>query len=403
MKKFLILCSYFDGNSTGSLRMRALRESFIRYGYEVVVYTNFFPGSDHLDDVFAPQDKALVLERKSKVIATFYRVYRKIKFYVLGIKYHSFYKVFLNPNCSSFDLRNLSAVIVSVPQPEFVDVGIALSQQFRCPLITDFRDGLAFEPLGHDDLISRYFNLRLETRAVMNSKLVVSVSDALTENFTQRYKDRSNFVTITNGFKDPKKSSATLKENQDNGSLHVFNSCDDKVHILYSGAIEKSRLSIFQSLEVFEDAISKLEKHIADRLDIVFIGNYTEREIVKIQGFGRIFPPVSRDEIAIAQGKADFLLLFTGPDQSVVTMKLFDYLLARKPIISIGNAPTPERILRESGAGKQYRLSDTNDIMQKLSNLGSNQAKLDTDIDGYCIEELMDSFSKLVLESVCDD
>ena len=52
MKKILILCSYFDGQSTGSLRMRGLSESLRRSGNQTIVFTNYFPGSERLDYVY---------------------------------------------------------------------------------------------------------------------------------------------------------------------------------------------------------------------------------------------------------------------------------------------------------------------------------------------------------------
>jgi hypothetical protein len=215
-----------------------------------------------------------------------------------------------------------------------------------------------------------------------------------------RYPNVSHFVTITNGFQ------ASEKKNLEQSAItdtDFFGPFRDRINILYSGAIERSRLSIFQSLEAFEDAINILTDDLRDRLNILFIGNYSEREITIINKFGSILPPVSRDDIALAQTQADYLLLFTGPDQSVVTMKIFDYLAARKPIISIGNAPTPARILRDSGAGQQFRLSRIEDIALSLSNLKNRQQRLDTNINEYSIDRLMDEFSQLVLESIGND
>ncbi|MDG1164009.1 MAG: hypothetical protein P8N61_01405, partial [Porticoccaceae bacterium] len=257
-----------------------------------------------------------------------------------------------------------------------------------------------FEPLGRVNWLTRYFNYRLESRAVINSRAVVSVSDALTDDLMARYPNSSHFVTITNGFQASEKKDTEQSTITD---TDFFGPASDRVNILYSGAIERSRLSIFQSLEAFENAINVLTDDIRDRLNLLFIGSFSEREITIINKFGSVLPPVSRDEIALAQTQADYLLLFTGPDQSVVTMKLFDYLVARKPIISIGNAPTPARILRESGAGQQYRLSSIEDIVLSLSNLENRQKRLDTDIDQYNIDRLMNVFSQLVLESIGND
>ena len=403
MKKILIVCSYFDGQSTGSLRMRALYDSLCRQGHSVQVFTHFFAGSEKMTGVYAPRDKAISVDHYSSTLGVMYRAYRKLAYYCLGINYHSFYRNFLKVSADqgAFEgLEGLDAVIVSVPQPEFIDVAIAVSNKYVCPLFVDFRDGLTFEPLGRNNWLSSYFNHRLERRGIMNAKAVVTVSDALTNDFRHRYSDQSEFFTITNGFKTDTQG---LAVSQIAPQPTVFKDSNGRVNILYSGAIERSRLSIFQSLEAFETAIALLEREIKNRLNIVFVGSYSEREVLKIQTFGTVISPVSRDEIAVAQAQADYLLLFTGPDQSVVTMKLFDYLLARKPIVSIGNAPTPGRILSESGAGQQYSLSAIEDIALALTKLRAGQESLGTDIDDYHVDRLMDNFTQLVFTSIEND
>ena len=396
MKKILILCSYFDGQSTGSLRMRGLSESLRRSGNQTIVFTNYFPGSERLDYVYAPQDMAVAVGQRSSMLATVYRVYRKLKYYIFGIKHHSFYKYFLGAQALNYDLDDLDAVVVSVPQPEFADVGIAISKRYNCPMFIDFRDGLTYEPLGRKNWVSNYFNQKLEYRAITNARAVVSVSDALTDDFKMRYSGSGQFVTITNGFQPVAEQNHIRPV--DGPKLTYFPSSNN-VNILYSGAIERSRRSIFQSLEAFDRAFHLLEESNKDRLNIVFMGNYSEREIAIIKSFGSVLPPVPRDEIVQAQARADYLLLFTGPDQSVVTMKLFDYLVAQKPIISIGNAPTPARILRESGAGHQYRLSEISDIALSLSELQYGQKRLSSDIEDYRIDKLMERFTQLVLDN----
>tara|TARA_B110000879_G_C11121944_1_gene492192 strand:- start:36 stop:1235 length:1200 start_codon:yes stop_codon:yes gene_type:complete len=399
MKNILIVCSYFDGQSTGSLRMRALHKSLLNEGHEVHVFTQFFAEHHKLKNIYAPQDIATAIECYSLSLGTVYRAYRKLMYYCFGIRCHSFYRKFICFDGNKLNGKSLDAVIVSVPQPEFVDVAISVSDLFGCPLFVDFRDGLTFEPLGHNNWVSSYFNLKLERRAVLKSSAVVSVSDALTDDFESRYLDASDFYTITNGFNlgSLKKSSAQV------ASASIFGTNDGRVNILYSGAIERSRLSIFQSLETFEAALHMLDYEARKRLNIVFVGNYSDREALKIKKIGSVMNPVSRTAIFDAQCQADYLLLFTGPDQSVVTMKLFDYLVARKPIISIGNAPTPKRILFDTGAGHQYCLAAKKEIADVLSKLQPVQSSLNTDLDEYNLDSLMGRFAKLVLERMKND
>jgi hypothetical protein len=377
--------------------MRALADSLSKKGVRVHVLTNYFVGSEGYNNCFAPKDSALEYDKYGSWIGFLYRVFRKLGFFLFGIKYHLHYRQFINQNYCENNFDGISAVIVSTPQPEFIEVGVSLSLAKKCKLILDFRDGLTFEPLAQTDFFTRFINKRIEQKGIELSDLVISVSDALTEDFKQRFPTtKKKYITVTNGYLDDKPTSL-CKPFKLNSYID-----ENKVNIVFSGNIGLSRKSIYLSLLTFSNAIKLLTQEEIDSLKISFIGNFLPNEELLIKNFGTLYSPVSRTNIRKIQQSSDYLLLLTGPDRSVVTMKLFDYLAARRPILSIGNAPTPQRILKETNAGCQFSLHQQDKIAHKLSSLTKTKMLSFEPIQKYSLGCLMDLLAKLILDVIDD-
>ena len=263
----------------------------------------------------------------------------------------------------------------------------------KCKLILDFRDGLTYEPLAKTNFVSRFINERIERRGIKHADLVISVSDAITEDFKNKYPTtKTKYITITNGYLDEG------SENKCESSPLEPYIDDSKINIVFSGNIGLSRKSIFLSLQTFSYAMKLLTQKERDSLNISFIGKFLPREKLLISSFGITYPPVSRVNIRKIQANSDYLLLLTGPDRSVVTMKLFDYLAARRPILAIGNAPTPKRILEETNAGCQFSMDQQDDIARMILSFTKTKILSDEPIQKYRLDFLMDTFTQRILE-----
>jgi hypothetical protein len=373
--------------------MRALVDSLFRNGIKAHVLTNYYIGAEECQYCFSPKDSALAYDKWGYWIGFIYRAYRKLVYLALGINYHPHYKQFINRYCSENDYKSISAIIVSTPQPECIDVGVSLSLHNKCKLVLDFRDGLTYEPLAKTNFVSRFINERIERRGIKHADLVISVSDAITEDFKNKYPTtKTKYITITNGYLDEG------SENKCESSPLEPYIDDSKINIVFSGNIGLSRKSIFLSLQTFSYAMKLLTQKERDSLNISFIGKFLPREKLLISSFGITYPPVSRVNIRKIQANSDYLLLLTGPDRSVVTMKLFDYLAARRPILAIGNAPTPKRILEETNAGCQFSLDQQDDIARMILSFTKTKILSDEPIQKYRLDFLMDTFTQRILE-----
>ena len=82
------------------------------------------------------------------------------------------------------------AILASYPVVEALEIGVALSEKYGLPLISDFRDGLLFEPLevaAQQHNAVRHHYEALEARVVAASKLILTVSEPISAYFRERY------------------------------------------------------------------------------------------------------------------------------------------------------------------------------------------------------------------------
>jgi glycosyltransferase involved in cell wall biosynthesis len=258
-------------------------------------------------------------------------------------------------------------VIVATSGPETnLLVGLLLSLWSGKPLIADFRDGWIFEPLRpflRTNCFRKFIDGLLEKCVVLHSAAVTTVSEPLTEYFRRRYGlSPERAVTITNGF-----------DSDDWSDVLPRRRTDSRFRIVNTGSFGLSRSTTDPM--VFFDAVARLPVDVRSRLEVLLIGNLLEREqkAVEERGLGdvvHILSPVPKKEALGYQLSADALLLMIGSDLSVATTKLFEYLVARRPILAVGlEGAAACRIIRAAGAGMQLPPDDPDSMATVLANL----------------------------------
>lgn len=350
----LILASYFDGQSTGSLRMFDLAKYLYDKGCKVSILTpdentmsfggEIIQFSDHFEDKI-----------KHEPLAILYKALRKAVYCIWGIGFHPKYSSLLKSDYSNFDV-----VIASSPQPELLDLALKIKKINKIKFIADFRDGLLFEPLRPYNFLEKFKFVKLERKVCSAADLVVSVSSEITSYFKNTY-SVENAVTIPNGFRD-------WNDNVKN-EIGVESNPMKPIEILYTGNISKSRSSLFSSLKVVVKAYDLLSTEQKERLSIKFVGSYSKNELELISGRFNVLPKVERETALKMQSEADYFLLFTGLDKSVLTGKLFEYLSCRKPIIGITNSGSAEYVIHSTESGTCFNHQQISELFNYLSNL----------------------------------
>jgi hypothetical protein len=217
---------------------------------------------------------------------------------------------------------------------------------FWCADYRDLWNGGPFEapwPLSEVDRL-------LERRALRGAGLVSTVSEPLAGRLSERL--RKPVVVVENGFEPCEGPGGA-------SPIPVF-PADGKVRLVYTGSIYpgfRDPSPLFEAIACLRDA----GVPVGRRLEVVFYGpasrpvadaaaRFALEDVVRAAG------EVPRAEALSAQRAADALLFLDWNDPSEpgnLTGKLFEYLNAGRPILSVGGLPTHAagRLIAEARAG----------------------------------------------------
>lgn len=244
----------------------------------------------------------------------------------------------------------------------------ALAEKYDVPWIADFRDLWTQNHFLHYSFPRKRIEEKLELRTIQSAAALTTVSEPLAKNLSLLHTN-SSIYSIPNGF-DPE-------------IVCSEKSLTNRFNILYTGTIYYG----FQDPVLILNVINKLfNSHIIpkDELSLDFYGgdnewlqkvihNYALEDVVTLHG------RVPRDIAIEEQRQAQILLLLTWNDpaeEGVYTGKLFDYLAAKRPILSIGHTGggVVKELLEQTGAGlhisdeeelKNYLIQSYNEFKQR--------------------------------------
>jgi hypothetical protein len=199
------------------------------------------------------------------------------------------------------------------------------------PWVADFRDLWAWD---HNDVrspVRRLMNEKLERETLATADALTTVSRPLAEKL-ERIHGRKEVHTITNGF-DP--------DDVPTGDVQL----DDRFTINYTGKVYRKGMD---PAPFFDALKAVVEGGQVDRnkVEVHFYGDgspwfYFQVEDRGLQDIVKAHPSVPRQASLDVQ-KHSQLLLIIGWDNSkekgVYTGKVFDYLAARRPILSVGSS-----------------------------------------------------------------
>jgi glycosyltransferase involved in cell wall biosynthesis len=239
-------------------------------------------------------------------------------------------------------------IIATYPPLEGLEIGLELSQLWQIPLISDFRDGLLFQPIeekrlrSHRCVRERY--AKTEATVAAASTRITAVTPVLQIYFHKAYPG-CQCKTIFNGY-DP----------QEWLDLPVFSLPSGFLHIVHTGrfALSDSATDIRPFLAALRQAGRNAHLPIF-RLDLV--GEYSrhERSLLKDlldSGQAVIHPLAERQQTLAYQKAADLLLLITRPGvRSGIPLKLFEYMFSGKPVLVLTDDMEIRRIVEGSGCG----------------------------------------------------
>ena len=255
----------------------------------------------------------------------------------------------------------IDAIYTSFPQLASLELGYQLSKKYNIPLITEFRDGLAFEPLiSHNSINNTIYGV-LEEKYCNHSTALISIGNQLTTYFNTTY-SRTPCYTIFNGY-DPEFFPKTRKKIN---SQHI--------NFASFGSFSKSKTSI--DVTPMIEAIKSICQKYSQQVSFYFIGNLSDHEVRLIETIKSetnatvaISPRVDKAEgLKFLSNNIDYLLfLGVKNETTIVSSKLFDYLNLQIPIIGICKGNEAETLINDTQTGEvcDFNKEDIENIIEK--------------------------------------
>ncbi|MCP2501620.1 MAG: hypothetical protein NCA08_08675 [Deltaproteobacteria bacterium] len=355
MKILVISYHYSFSDSIGSLRPRAMAKYLPQYGIEVAVlmYRAQREAVSFVDNMIGVRN----VTRDTVPLPVYYAWHLWKK----GLRVLGFHRTVqqywrdaaLIHADEIIERIKPDAILASYPIVEAIEIGVALAERYGLPLISDFRDGLLFEPIDAAALrynVTRHYYEVLEARVVAVSKLILTVSEPISTYFRERYAHQ-NVMTLHNGY-DPNDIVADSNVELPTGVINIVHTgrIDSRLNMLKRGrGVAALSTALRMLLERSPEMARKIQLHFVGQLtraDKSYLAPLVEQGIVKIWGHK------PRAMALGFQRKADILLLITAPDKpSIATGKLFEYLAANRSILALTRGTEAARIVKETGAG----------------------------------------------------
>lgn len=423
MKKALIITYVFKNREDiGSVRLHGLANYLPDYGWEPIILTTKVKTNDKFafrvietpfEDIYTKWKKMLglspnhtvkeqlnmpTLKNKKTYIDYLIQLWQEIFMYPDRGK--GWYKYAIKAGNDLLEKEKFDAIISSSPPHISHLVANKLIKKTKIPWIADFRDLWTQDHYYPFSFLRKIFERRLEIRTLKSTSALVTISQPLIDMLKYLHKNKDAYL-ITNGF-DPK-------------YINPGKPLTRKFAINYTGALYQGKRDPEPLFRAIKD-LSEFGQINLNDIEINFYGReerwliydvekYDLKKVVKIHG------EVSRDKSIEVQRESQVLLLLTWgenpAEKGVYTGKLFDYLAAQRPILSIGyNGGVLEELLNETGAG--LHVSTLDELKNVILNFYYEYKKtgtvsykgIDSVIDRYNHREMARNFAS-VLDKVC--
>jgi len=253
--------------------------------------------------------------------------------------------------------NNIDAVITTGPPHSLHLIGLKLKQQLNIKWLADFRDPWTNIDYYADLKLTKYADKKhhqMEASVINSADVVSVVGKTMKDEFEAAYKKKVE--VITNGY-----------DEHDVPAGNVV--LDKKFSIAHIGSMTKTR-----NPECLWQAIKELvaeEKDFANHLQIELIGkadisvtdNLIKYDLLKYFLKKDYLP---HTEVTTAQQQAQVLLLVvnrTKNQKGILTGKLFEYMLAKRPILCVGPIDgDAAEIIKDTNAGSVVHYDNKDEI-----------------------------------------
>lgn len=285
-------------------------------------------------------------------------VFFPAEFFVYPDLHIGWYNFALSEGRKYIENNQVDAIISTSPPNTCHLIAKELSDAYNIPWIADFRDLWTLNPNRNYTSIREHFEKKMEIRTIQSAKAISTVSIPLMNKMQELHKDNA-FFSIPNGF--------------DLKLLNPGNALSNTFRIVYTGELYYGRQDpslLFRAIQnlIIENEIEK------EDINIDFYGGNNARlqkeiSTYHLQDLVTLHRRVPREKAIDEQRKSQILLLLNWNDpteEGIYTGKLFDYLAAKRPILSIGltDGGVVKELLDHTGAG--VYISNEDDLKKYL-------------------------------------
>ena len=374
MRNVLLIAYYFhEKENIGSVRLKGLAKNLPIYGWNPVIITPQSPANldpfwndYHIIEVpyedlmtkwkrylgfkthttVKEQMRSRTYKNKRSWMEIMARIWEEFFTYPDGQK--TWYEPVLTEIDKLMHSKQINAVISSALPLTTHMIASSIKERYEVPWIADFRDLWTQNHYYKYTSLRKFFERRLELKTLKNADIMTTVSEPLVHDLKKLHQIEEVY-SIPNGF-DP-------------DQINQGTPLTKKFTITYTGQLYRGKRDpepLFKALsELSRDDLIDL-----DKVEINFYGpleNWLEDESVKygLENVVNLQGMIPRELVIQKQQESQLLLLLMWDNPSeigVCTGKIFEYLSAKRPIISQGiREGCVANILNETNTGKAVK------------------------------------------------
>lgn len=240
-------------------------------------------------------------------------------------------------------------------------VGLRQARRWKVPFIADFRDpwvaGQQYGTSEYQRSAEVLWNRAqtLERSVCEGAARVILNTDELRAAFCMRYPELSEkFVVITNGYPEhlAERFNTVCRENVQPPQRI------EAVEFAHFGTVYGGRnpVALFQAV----DQLLKEGKIEPARMRLRFVGSWEVNDVtcerlaknLEQKGVLEREPPVSHQQCLAKMVKADYLLVLQASFRLQIPAKIYEYIVANRPLLVIGGEGATENLVTRSNLGR---------------------------------------------------
>lgn len=287
--------------------------------------------------------------------------------------------------------QSINVVIITCPPYHIMERFAALKKEFPAlKLVLDYRDIWTIHQTGKGFfayLTDKRFSheKQKEHIAIDAADMVVTVADEMSRGISKIFGNKQVF-TIPNGFDEADTCNPVTIDER-----HYLK--PDKINILFAGSLVQDSNAYAIPFFMALAELAQKEPVLYSKINFCILGdvNPAIQKIIKDNQLDCVsfFPMLKPKEVFKLYLTFDYLLLFLIPYYRYAFIsKFFDYLPARKPIISVSEPGTFSEFLHQNNLGKNIEPAMIYmELVKLLSKKDMLQINTHFDISGFSYKE----------------